>query len=95
MSKETGGTKLEVLQDFKWAHRGVDVIEYAKGDTIETDDDDLIEVATHDDNKWAAVAGEDSGSGENPPDGKKKAKGGAPENKDAASKIEENKATEA
>ena len=81
MSKQAGGTKLEALQDFKWAHRGVEVVEYAKGDTIETDDEDLIEVATDEANKWATKG--------------KKAKPGAPENKDAAGKIEENKNAEA
>ena len=85
MRNQKSTVKLDVLQDFKWAHRGVEVVEYAKGDTIETDDEDLIEVATDDANKWASVAG----------DGKKKAKAGAPENKDAAGKVEENKAAEA
>lgn len=81
MSNQKRTTKLDILQDFKWAHRGVEVVEYAKGDAIETDDDDLIEVATSDANKWAAKA--------------KKAKTGAPENKDAAGKVEENKGAEA
>jgi len=81
MSNQKSTVKLDVLQDFKWAHRGVEVVEYAKGDTIETDDEDLIEVATDDANKWAARA--------------KKAKAGAPENKDAAGKVEENKDAEA
>jgi hypothetical protein len=81
MNSQTGGMRLEILQDFKWAHRGVEVVEYTKGDTIETDDQDLIEVSTSDANKWAAKA--------------KKAKPGAPENKDAAGKNEENKDAEA
>lgn len=85
MSSQKNTVKLDVLQDFKWAHRGVEVVEYAKGDTIETDGEDLIEVATDEANKWAAVAG----------GGKRKARAGAPENKDAADKVEENKDAEA
>jgi hypothetical protein len=38
--------KLIVKQDFRWAHRGVDVKQYEEDDEIETDDLDLIEVST-------------------------------------------------
>jgi len=38
--------KLKVVKPFSWAHRHVDVKSYKKGDVIETDDKDLIEVAT-------------------------------------------------
>jgi len=37
--------KLTVKEAFKWAHRHVEVKEYAEGDVIETDDADLIEVS--------------------------------------------------
>lgn len=36
---------LKVKQAFDWAHHGVAVVSYAVGDEIETDDQDLIEVA--------------------------------------------------
>lgn len=36
----------------KWAHRGVEVVEYAKGQTIDTDDEDLVRVAC-DEEGWA------------------------------------------
>lgn len=45
-------TMLKVKKAFKWAHRHVDVKEYAVGDFIETDDEDLIRVATEE--GWAA-----------------------------------------
>ena len=45
-------TMLKVKKAFKWAHRHVDVKEYAKGDFIETDDEDLIKVST--DEGWTA-----------------------------------------
>jgi hypothetical protein len=35
-----------IEQDFSWAHNHVDVKTYTKGDTLETDDQDLIDVAT-------------------------------------------------
>lgn len=37
--------KLKVKIDFSWAHRGIDVVNYTAGDEIETDDQDLINVA--------------------------------------------------
>ncbi len=37
---------LKVLVAFSWAHKGVTIVEYEEGETIETDDDDLINVAT-------------------------------------------------
>ena len=38
--------KLKVKKAFKWAHRHVDIQEYGVGDVIETEDQDLIRVAT-------------------------------------------------
>lgn len=38
--------KLKVLKAFTWAHRGVQVEEFAPDQEIETEDPDLIEVAT-------------------------------------------------
>jgi hypothetical protein len=74
---------LVIAKGFKFAHRGVEVREYVVGETVETDDPELVRVATE--NGWA------SQSGEKP---KGKAKSGAPENKDAASQSGENKAAE-
>lgn len=52
--------KLIAQEDFSWAHRGVEVEHFEKGAEIETDDEDLIEVATRE--GWAAPA-----DGETPP----------------------------
>lgn len=41
--------KLKAKKNFSWAHRGCDVVDYAAGEIIETDDADLIEVATRED----------------------------------------------
>lgn len=46
--------KLIAQEDFSWAHRGVDVEQFEKGQEIETDDEDLIEVSTRE--GWAAAA---------------------------------------
>jgi hypothetical protein len=47
--------KLTATQDFSWAHRGVEVEEFKKGAVIETEDADLIKVAT--DEGWAKKSG--------------------------------------
>lgn len=86
MSKSSEGVTLTILADFKFAHRNVDVREYKKGETVETDDAELVEIATE--NKWATV---DKAKGK--ADKANKAKADAPENKDAAPQAE-NKATE-
>ncbi|HLO63168.1 MAG TPA: hypothetical protein VK165_09420 [Azonexus sp.] len=36
---------LKAKQAFSWAHRGVEIEEFAKGQNIETEDKDLIEVS--------------------------------------------------
>lgn len=46
--------QLKVKQAFKWAHRHVDIKEYKPGDVIDTDDKDLIRVATEE--GWVAKA---------------------------------------
>jgi hypothetical protein len=48
--------KLIVITAFSWAHRGVDVQAYAKGDEIETEDQDLIDVSTRE--GWTSAADE-------------------------------------
>jgi hypothetical protein len=58
--------KLQILRTFLFAHRGCDVVEYVKGQEIETDDADLIQTCKAE--GWAR-----------PPGGKNK--GDAPENK--------------
>ncbi|MES2349155.1 MAG: hypothetical protein V4641_16460 [Pseudomonadota bacterium] len=45
-----------VVEEFDWAHRGVDIMTYKAGDTINTEDPDLIRVAT--DEKWIAAPAE-------------------------------------
>lgn len=47
---------LKVIKDFSWAHANVNVKHYEKGQTIETDDLDLIEVSTRE--GWATDASE-------------------------------------
>lgn len=39
-----------VVEKFDWAHRGVNIMTYNAGDTINTEDADLIRVATEE--KW-------------------------------------------
>jgi len=46
--------KLIAQTDFSWAHRGVEVEQFAAGAEIDTDDEDLIEVATAE--GWATPA---------------------------------------
>lgn len=46
--------KLTAKQDFSWAHRGVEIEEFKKGQVIETKDEDLIRVATKE--GWASKA---------------------------------------
>lgn len=64
---------IEVTKDFKFAHRGCDVIEYKVGDVIEDPAADLYDVATK--NKWAKEAKAKPAAKEN------KDAGPAPENK--------------
>ena len=47
-------TVLKAKKDFSWAHRGVEIEEFAKGQLIETDDKDLIRVSI--DEGWAEKA---------------------------------------
>jgi hypothetical protein len=56
--------KLIVITAFSWAHRGVDIQAYAKGDEIETEDQDLIDVSTRE--GWASAAGEANGEQDEP-----------------------------
>jgi|GEM_PF-1662489 len=48
--------QLKAIKDFSWAHRHVEIREYKKDDVIETEDEDLIRVAT--DEKWAKAVKE-------------------------------------
>lgn len=64
---------IEVTKDFKFAHRGCDVVEYKAGDVIEDPAADLYDVATK--NKWAKEPKAKSAAPEN------KDAGPAPENK--------------
>lgn len=43
--------QLKAKQDFSWAHRGVEVEEFAKGQIINTEDQDLIRVSVEE--GWA------------------------------------------
>lgn len=49
---------LKAKTDFSWAHRGVEVEEFKKGQIIKTDDKDLIKVATEE--GWVEQAKEPS-----------------------------------
>ena len=44
-------SKLIVAKRFKWAYRGVDVVEYHPGDQIETDDGEMVAIAVEE--GWA------------------------------------------
>lgn len=46
--------KLVALKGFSWAHAGVRIEEFEKDQVIETDDQDLIKVATRE--KWVKQA---------------------------------------
>lgn len=46
--------QLTAIKAFSWAHRHVEIREYAEGELIETDDQDLIEVSIRE--GWAADA---------------------------------------
>lgn len=62
--------QLKAKKPFSWAHRGVQVEEYEAGQIIETEDSDLIAVATAE--GWAERADKPAAT---------KARKGAPENK--------------
>ena len=47
---------LKAKKDFSWAHRGVQVEHFAKGQIIETDDEDLVSVSIKE--GWAEKAKE-------------------------------------
>lgn len=55
--------KLKVIKAFTWAHRGVEIEGFEKGAEIDTEDKDLIEVATRE--AWVEVL--DSEGGGQPP----------------------------
>jgi hypothetical protein len=61
--------KLKIKVDFAFGHRGVDVRHYAAGDVVDTDDADMIEIATRE--GWATDADQPES----------KARKAAPENK--------------
>lgn len=63
--------KLNVLKPFDWAHEHVRVVSYGAGESIETDDADLIAVSVGE--GWAEEADK--------PKRKGKAHDAAPENK--------------
>lgn len=46
--------KLKIIKDFAFAHRGCDVVQYQAGTEVETDDQELIDVALAE--KWASKA---------------------------------------
>ncbi|WP_138519016.1 hypothetical protein [Limnobacter alexandrii] len=53
--------KLVALKGFSWAHAGVRIEEFSKDQVIETEDEDLIKVATQE--KWAKQAGKSESKG--------------------------------
>lgn len=71
--------KLTATTDFSWAHRGVEIETFAKGQEIETEDQDLIEVSMKE--GWVSEQKEPRAT---------KSKGNAPENKLAVAKDIEN-----
>lgn len=63
---------LKIKTDFAFAHRGVEVKQYTAGEVVETDDAEMIEIATRE--GWATDADQVES----------KAKKSAPENKSGA-----------
>lgn len=53
--------KLVVIKGFSWAHAGVRIEEFSKDQVIETEDEDLIKVATQE--KWVKQAGKGESKG--------------------------------
>ncbi len=45
--------KLAIKKDFAFAHRGCDVVQYVKGQEVETDNQELIDTALQE--KWATA----------------------------------------
>lgn len=72
---------IEVIKDFKFAHRGCDVVEYSKGETVDVSEE-CAAIAL--DEKWAKKPGGKKQIPEN------KAVTGAPENKEADEVAGEN-----
>lgn len=50
--------QLKVIERFNWAHRGVQVEEFAEGQVIDTEDEDLISVSIS--QNWTVAHAEDS-----------------------------------
>lgn len=71
--------ELIALQDFSWAHRGVQIEEFKEGQTITTDDEDLIRVAK--DEGWASEDGQKPVAPRKKQAAENKDAGSAPENK--------------
>ncbi len=57
--------ELKAKQAFSWAHQGVSIEHFEKGQIIETDDQDLIDVATQE--GWASKVGGKSKSKDEAP----------------------------
>lgn len=65
--------KLQIKKTFSFAHDGIRVVEYVADSEVETDDEELVKVAT--DEKWAELVGQKAAA-KTP-----KVKDKAPENK--------------
>lgn len=63
--------KLKITQDFKFAHRGVEVREYAADTEVETDDAELVEIATRE--GWAEPADDETQAAAKPAKAARKA----------------------
>lgn len=68
--------KIEVVETFKFAHRGVEVVEYTKGSVVEVEQE-CADIAVRE--KWAKLAGKNKGAAPENKDA-----GAAAENKGAA-----------
>lgn len=66
--------ELRIKKSFDWAHRGCDIARYEAGQTVQTDDADLVRVACAE--GWAEPVGEKAAK-----PAANKALKGAPENK--------------
>ena len=84
--------KLIAKQDFSWAHRGVLIEEFKKGQEIETDDPDLIKVST--DQGWTAKSRKAAGQSPSVSDGDPQASGDAAEAEPAVTSAAQEQGTD-
>lgn len=69
--------RLQITETFKFAHRGVEVREYQAGNTVDTDDQELVDISTRE--GWAKAELEGAPAADHAPENK----AGAPRSRKA------------